>query len=263
MESSSRRKISRSRKLKRSKFLHMDRAQCLKSSRSLITEWHCLEKRLLNAKCPREIASVQERMDEMGGLGRYQDASIAGHSKAAAKFNSAKWVITCLRRRQDKYRLLDVGALSNHYLPYSSWIDCTAMDLKPRHSSVLEQDFFTYEPGQNRFDVVVLSLILNFVACKAKRGLMIRLAADLLADSESILVIVLPKACLDNSRYLDNERFINGLEVYGLQPVLPLCKVTAKLSLWILKKGVPKQSHDSRQKIIRSGSNRNNFSITF
>ena len=67
------------------------------------------------------------------------------------------------KARVARLRLLDVGALTNHYLAYADLIECTAIDLNPMHPSVVKKDFFDLDPLDHRFDVVVLSLVINFL----------------------------------------------------------------------------------------------------
>jgi hypothetical protein len=72
-------------------------------------------------------------------------------------------------------RLLEVGALKpDNYRSCSSWVDCTPIDLRSRHPSITEQDFLLMDEDKNRemWDVISLSLVLNFVPEPKDRGAM-------------------------------------------------------------------------------------------
>ncbi|RUS32794.1 putative methyltransferase-domain-containing protein [Jimgerdemannia flammicorona] len=143
----------------------------------LIRRFHVLNKEL--AKCraagdtAREIDICAE-MQEMGGLDWYQKASTLGQSKQRGG-DSSKWLVGVLEEKKIKekykdilpFRLLDVGALlPTNYAAYSSWIRATPIDLNPQHPEIRKQDFLKMAPPAGdgeRFDVVCLSLVVNFV----------------------------------------------------------------------------------------------------
>ena len=54
-----------------------------------------------------------------------------------------------------------------------------------------------------QYDVVVLSLVVNFVGDPRRRALMVREAARLARGG--LLFLVLPSACVNNSRYCDKD----------------------------------------------------------
>lgn len=88
-----------------------------------------------------------------------------------------------------------MGALTNHYLEYGAWLDITAIDLNPRHPSVQRCDFFEYPlTPPDRFDAIVLSLVVNFVGQHAKRGEMLWRCRHLLRAG-GWLFLILPLAC--------------------------------------------------------------------
>jgi len=184
-----------------------------------------------------------------------------------------------------RIRLLDVGSLSNHYLPYSDLIDCTAIDLNPQHPSVKKMDFFDMPvPRSNRtasisesgssqngdgddglYDVVVLSLVLNFVGDRSKRGLMIQRSLKLLrSDGVGRLFIILPAACLRNSRWINHERFVTKC-MKPLGATLGECKYTRKLACMEFIKDpastTPAVRSFRSEGIVLPGETRNNFSI--
>jgi hypothetical protein len=74
----------------------------------------------------------------------------------------------------DEYSILEIGALSpSNYAAHSSWIANTPLDLHSQHPLILEQDFLQRpvpEEGEQLFDVVSCSLVLNFVPVAEDRG---------------------------------------------------------------------------------------------
>ena len=71
-------------------------------------------------------------------------------------------------------KLLDVGSVSGQtYHQESKWISATYIDLNPQNPNVLKQDFFERPSPtceNEKFHVVCLSLVLNFVGEPEKRG---------------------------------------------------------------------------------------------
>lgn len=163
-----------------------------------------------------------------------------GETAPEHKFNAGKWVVSELRAAraaeseknsgaaEGKLRLLDVGAIKNQYLDHGAWLDVTAIDLNPQHPSVIKADFFEFSrecvvaatmrrirfayqricggwvvrPIRCRepFDVAVLSLVINFVGDPRRKGEMLVRCQALVRDGGT-LFIVLPLACVNNSRY--------------------------------------------------------------
>ena len=71
------------------------------------------------------------------------------------------------------HRLLEVGALlPDNFASCSRWIDNTPIDLRSRHPSIREQDFLLMDEEGNRekWDVISLSLVVNFVPEARDRG---------------------------------------------------------------------------------------------
>ncbi|KAJ4459908.1 putative nucleolus protein [Paratrimastix pyriformis] len=180
-----------------------------------------------------QIATVKAELRAMGGLAAYQEASLHNELRQPCTRATIKWVRQHLyplihppaaettapespaaappgakrpRQRQVPLRLLDVGALTNHW---SGFGDLTprSIDLNPRHPTV-EQGDFLQEPlpatpdSPAFYDAIVHSLVLNTVPDPRARGRMLYHAARLLRPGRGLLFVVLPRACLDNSRYL-------------------------------------------------------------
>lgn len=71
------------------------------------------------------------------------------------------------------HRLLEVGALKpDNYAACSSWLDVTPIDLRSRHPLIREQDFLEMDAEENeaKWDIVSLSLVVNFVPERKDRG---------------------------------------------------------------------------------------------
>ncbi len=182
-------------------------------------------------------------------------------------------------------RLLDVGAIKNQYLRYSSWLDVTAIDLNPQHPSVIKSDFFDFvsslgsspseedsggskesaegaSSSSSSFDVVVLSLVMNFVGDPRKRGQML-IQCERIINDGGLLFIVLPLACVTNSRYLNQALFERMLNSTGF--VIEKQKESKKLWFCVCRK-VGEQTGKSERKsfkrrLCRGGTGRNNFCI--
>lgn len=72
-------------------------------------------------------------------------------------------------------RLLDVGALTGTAYAAYPWLDVTSIDINPRAPHVIQSDFFDFEPPSGEeenppYDVVSLSLVVNFIGDLHKRG---------------------------------------------------------------------------------------------
>ena len=139
-------------------------------SLAVISRFHTLNKRLeQNARDEtisesdrlRRAEAIRKEQEEMGGIDRYQKASIYG--ARSSRFVCADWVVPLLRRdllqppraapgevgagRRRKLRILDVGAIDNQYYGkgYDDWLDAVPIDLcGGQHRSVLQIDFFDY-----------------------------------------------------------------------------------------------------------------------
>ncbi len=250
-----------------------------KESLDIISKFHTLNKRLeqnandttiSETERQRIAQQIQKEQEALGGLDRYQKASIYGAK--SSKFVCADWVIPLLKKQKGKQlRILDVGAIDHQYEKYESWLDAVPIDLHGgQHEQVLPVDFFEYaheycrgkdmyaSHGQKNkknefsassttssttkpFDAIVLSLVLNFQGDPRKRGDMLCLAADsrLLAD-EGMLFVALPSASLENSRYCDLDRFIEVATnpLFGLELIEQ--KISAKLVLLAFQKKAQK-----------------------
>ncbi|KAG0208329.1 hypothetical protein BGX33_006335 [Mortierella sp. NVP41] len=171
------------------------------------------------------IAAIRQEMDDLGGLDMYQKASTLGQSKQRGG-DSSKWLIpvieSCYPQLDKKagppLRLLDIGALSPHnYQKYSSWVKTTPIDLNPQDPLITKMDFLEMPvPAKDElFNVVCLSLVVNFVGDPIQRGEILRHSARFLVPGTGLLYLVLPLPCIDNSRYMDHELLVEMMAALG------------------------------------------------
>lgn len=236
----------------------------------LINKYHALVKVQESVKRERGLTDEERRLklkelssklDKLGGIDAYQKASKLGE-KHSGGFNSAKWVLRKLKEHNisgcsGKLKLLDVGALSCNYTKCKAWIDCTAIDLNPQNSSVIKADFLTL-PCHVQYDVVVLSLVINFEGDCRRRGDMLRLCSKIVIK-DGLLFIVLPLPCVENSRFLNKELFLSMTSSLGFNVVSEHC--SRKLYFLMLKNNGKSNMKEFPRKTLKSGKNCNNFTI--
>ncbi|KAF7338627.1 25S rRNA adenine-N(1) methyltransferase [Mycena venus] len=219
------------------------------SSRKVIRQYHVLLKQQAqlealplqkrDAKTVQALEDIRAQIEDLGGLEFYQRMSAIGqgHDRGGG---SEKVAISWLK---DVYRadsradskpmlnLLEVGALKpDNYDLCRSWIKTTPLDLHSRHPSILEQDFLLMDETENRekWDVVSLSLVLNFVSDAKDRGRMLRLAWTFLVPGGH-LFLALPLPCVMNSRYLTCERLTALMDAVGFSQLKERWKAGGKM----------------------------------
>ncbi|KAH6603423.1 hypothetical protein Trco_008198 [Trichoderma cornu-damae] len=260
------------------------RSMTRKASRTLINQHHQLEKtraRAIRSGDKETEAKVAAELENLGGLGRYQKASLQGQSIDRGGDTSKvlmEWLpLDELKKQPRPLQMLEVGALSTRNACSTSGVfDVEHIDLNSQEPGIRQQDFMERplpENGEGEFDVISLSLVLNFVPDALGRGAMlVRTLSFLKADvggataAESLfpcLFVVLPRSCVDNSRYFTDARFDELMAALGYTRVRS--KKTQKLaySLWrrrataVVRTGLtfPKQE-------VNPGRTRNNFVMT-
>lgn len=119
-------------------------------------------------------------------------------------------------------------------------------------------DFFDFEESGD-FDVVCLSLVINFVPTPDARGEMLCKTTRILRQNGT-LFLCLPLACVNNSRYFDTERLLAMLTDIGF--VVKETHASAKLYFVMAELAAMKTTHGVFPKtLLRSGAQRNNFHI--
>lgn len=244
-----------------------------------IARYHTLEKQIARTTDEAERAALLAEQRALGGLAAYQDQSNTGAAVVRGG-ESAKWsakVLKELLQPDTPLRLLDVGAIAGTAYAKYKWIAPTYIDLNPRAEHVHQSDFFDWPvpSAAERYDVVGLSLVLNFVGDLAKRGEMLLHAHQYLRP-QGYVYLVLPLACVANSRYLTHAHLQAIVESAGYEVVRN--EDSARLTRWLLRQRKPKRAKagDTPMETIRRkyfdgtvykkrelvpGAQRNNFCI--
>ena len=273
------------------------------ASRALIRKYHALGKQLTQAQSVNDndrATSIQAEIQGLGGLSSYQRASIAGQSLERGGDTSKllmRWLVPVMaasdshnrigKQTEDsagpKLRLLEIGALKlDNACAKSGLFEMERIDLQSQYRGIKQQDFMERPKPSSEaalvkegFDVISLSLVLNFVPDMAARGAMLKRVAKFLRPNRKdykvndaqhrlfpSLFLVLPAPCVLNSRYMDEERLEAIMK--GLGYALVNRKVSSKLasSLWRYEGRQEATSASFRKEQIRRGSGRNNFAIT-
>lgn len=223
------------------------------------------------------LRDVGREIEELGGLGAYQRMSSIGQGndrgggseKVLIEWLKELGVHRTTRESKKKLQLLEVGALSpDNYESCSNWIENTPIDLRSRHQSIREQDFLLMDEDENRekWDIISLSLVLNFAPDAQDRGRMLRLAHSMLRQ-DGLLFLALPLPCILNSRYLTPEHLDGLLHTIGLSIIKSRWKEGGKMAYWLLRKSAmmaPRAANSTtpyhRKTELRKGK-RNNFAI--
>jgi 25S rRNA (adenine2142-N1)-methyltransferase len=182
-----------------------------RTSRTVIRKFHTLLKQQKSAQGDT-LTSINHELEELGGLEKYQHMSCIGqgtdrgggsekvligwvkqmgwadqkHRHVGLVYTGSTVLISLLLDRIITLlffptRLLDVGAVKpDNYCSCASWIDVTPIDLHSRHPSILEQDFLRMDQERHReaWDIISLSLVLNFVPDGNDRGTLPLLATS-------------------------------------------------------------------------------------
>ena len=271
-------------------------------TRKLIRSHHTLQKQLASALLSNNaalVASLQAQHNDSGGLEMYQRASIIGQSSERGGDSSKVlmgWLAHLLPEskalsnagvkptglKRHKYKMLEVGALSPHNAcSRSNLFEVQSIDLHSQHASILEQDFMlrpvpaAENLEQEGFDVVSLSLVVNFVPDARGRAEMLKLVRKFLrsgrgnregGEEEALLpglFLVLPLSCVENSRYLNEEKL--ELMMGSLGFILSRRKTSKKLVyyFWRYEGEVLGREVVFAKEQIRKGDGRNNFAIVF
>lgn len=266
------------------------------ATRSLIRRHHTLQKQLQTAISKGDIltaASVRTQLAASGGLQKYQEASIQGQS-AERGGDTSKVLMEWMNQmslggcsadsvRSSKLSMLEVGALKiDNACSRSGIFDVTRIDLHSQHPDIQRKDFmempvpFKKTLEKNMFDIVSLSLVVNYVGDAVGRGDMLKRVSSFLRSNQEpeeadkiinptlpALFLVLPAPCVMNSRYLDEER------LEAIMTSLGYAKTRRKLSkklvyyLWRFEgaHAIKRQNIVFKKQEIRPGRQKNNFTI--
>lgn len=251
-----------------------------KATRTVIRSHHNLQKAYTQALKDGDESRAHELKAEMaarGGLTKYQLASTQGQSAERGGDSSrvlVDWLTPVLEEAEAesmRLKILEIGALSTkNACSRVPCLDVKRIDLKSQESGIEEIDFMDLPiPCDDaKFDIISLSLVLNYVPDPASRGAMLARIPQFLQSINSrnmipSLFLVLPLACVGNSRYFTRERLSHIMHALGFQ--LSKEKTSSKLyySLWTFDSMTKTDSYfHFRKEELRSGGSRNNFSIS-
>lgn len=256
-----------------------------KATKSLINKHHLLEKRKQQAISKGDRAeelTVAAEIASLGGLEKYQQASLQGQREDRGGDSSRvlmEWLDPVVKLSKEsggrRLRMLEVGALStDNACSRSGFFDLERIDLNSQGKGILQQDFMERplpRDSAEQFDLISLSLVLNFVPDPKGRGEMLLRTLEFLHEPDTSLsappqsfvpslFLVLPAPCVSNSRYLDEERLVAMMASLGYAKIES--KTTQRLVYYLWKRGTKSERPRSFPKEeIRRGSSRNNFAI--
>ena len=257
-----------------------------RATKAVINSLHVLEKRKAQALAKGDeaaAAAVDAEITALGGIEKYQQASLQGQRNDRGGDSSRilmEWLepiaphIATLK--PDRLRMLEVGALSiTNECSRSGLFDLERIDLNSQGDGILQQDFMKRplpESDSERFDIISLSLVLNFVPDALGRGNMLLRTLDFLkvhvaCSSPELrqffpsLFLVLPAPCVTNSRYMDEAHLESLMNAIGYEKTRT--KLTQKLVyyLWTRLPEPVTETLSFKKTEIRAGRSRNNFSI--
>jgi 25S rRNA (adenine2142-N1)-methyltransferase len=222
----------------------------------------------------------EEKIAEIGGHQEYQRAS----QLSTSHHSTSKWVLGVLAKKgwlhgiatskkpaRRQALLLEVGAINTELLNAASErLDVRAIDLHSMHEGIEEVDFLTLPPchqdPNQRYDVVVCSMVINCVPTPEKRGTMLTRLFHHLAPG-GLCFLTLPKLCLTQSPYMSTERF-QSLLLSGVGFELEETKESPKVAFFILRRPLNTLMKESiepqwtaSQQINKGKKYRNKFAV--
>lgn len=226
-----------------------------KKARKIIREFHNLTKRKDLAATKEESRAIDREIDDLGGLKTYQAASLSGQSSIRGG-DSSRILVTWIK--EPIVRMLEVGSLSiRNACSQSSLIShIDRIDLNPQHQQIIKQDFMTLKPSI--YDLLSLSLVVNYVPNAQLRGRMLRRTREFLGH-DGLLFLVLPEACVSHSRYFNRDLFDEVINSLGYCLVHE--KRTNRLAYWLLRKCKDAPLNTVPKRLLKDKPGLNNFTI--
>ncbi|PQE11900.1 hypothetical protein CJF31_00000025 [Rutstroemia sp. NJR-2017a BVV2] len=257
-----------------------------KATRTIIRTHHTLEKRRAKALAEGDevtAAALAREIATQGGLETYQRASLIGQRNDRGGDSSKilmEWLSPLSARLKDQasrgasLRMLEVGALStNNAVSRSHAFQVERIDLNSQSEGITQQDFMERplpKDDSEKFDIISLSLVLNYVPDGAGRGNMLLRTLKFLhtappalndfAEWFPSLFLVLPSPCVSNSRYMDEARLEAIMESLGYAMVKKKLSNKLVYYLWRLN-SFNLDPVSWKKEEIRTGKSRNNFSV--
>ena len=248
-----------------------------KATRNLIRSHHQLVKARAQALQTGDEALANEldaQIQAKGGLESYQLASKLGQSSDRGG-DSSKVLVDWLGPKftesietSRKLRVLEVGALSSrNACSRHRALDVTRIDLNAQEPGILKQNFMQRplpRSDEDCFDIISVSLVLNYVPDAVARGEMLKRCVAFLTKGSPAkfvpsLFLVLPVACVNNSRYLTEERLHDILSSMGF--TLANNKQTSKLVFQLWEHANDYKPRPFKKEMLNPGKTRNNFAI--
>jgi len=257
-----------------------------KATRSLIRTHHTLEKERTKALATGDgakAAAIAKDIAIQGGIESYQRASLLGQTNERGGDSSKQlmeWhepIVPALKQllaQGSPVRMLEIGALSvTNTCSKSRLFDMERIDLNSQAEGIAQQDFMERplpRDKQEQFDIISLSLVLNYVPDPIGRGQMLLRTLKFLKAGEYTgqlqdflpsLFLVLPAPCVTNSRYLDENRLEAIMKSLGYVNVRKKLSNKLVYYLWRVESSTPKRTMTFKKEEIRAGKSRNNFAI--
>lgn len=189
-----------------------------------------------------ECDRLKSEIDKLGGANRYQQASQISTEYHKTGRIIAKIIEKIGMKPSNKYRLkvLEIGAI-NSQLQQFNWMEVRSIDLNSQHPSIEEVDFFDVRP-EAEYDVVVSSMVLNYVPQPQKRGeMLVRMVLQL--KCQGCLCLALPVRCV-RSKLVGEDWFHKLLKALGLEDALPV-NITPKLIFYVMRRVPSTASHST------------------
>ena len=256
-----------------------------KATRGLIRAHHTLQRRRAKALEDGDevtAADLLQQIESKGGIESYQRASLLGQASNRGGDSSKillQWLTPLLPELKQEMtngkplRMLEIGALSMmNACSKSGLFEVERIDLHSQAKGITQQDFMERALPQSeneQFDIISLSLVLNFVPDALGRGYMLLRTTKFLRIQEHSqglggcapsLFLVLPAPCVTNSRYLDEPRLEAIMESLGYVNLKKKLSNKLVYYLWRLKSSSAEIIGFKKEE-IRLGKNRNNFAI--
>lgn len=259
-----------------------------KATRTLIRTHHTLQKRRGKALAEGDeagAAAIAREIELQGGLDTYQRASLTGQHNERGGDSSKilmEWLSPAVSKMKKfltdglPLKMLEVGALSTgNACSRSRVFQMERIDLNSQSRGIQQQDFMERPLPRDEteaFDIISLSLVLNYVPDAVGKGEMLRRTLKFLkpvtpAQDHEVakffpsLFFVLPAPCINNSRYMDEARLEKIMRCLGYE--LLKKKISNKLlyQLWQMQPGAGQAKAVFKKEEIRTGQDRNNFAI--
>ncbi|KAF4633206.1 hypothetical protein G7Y89_g4910 [Cudoniella acicularis] len=257
-----------------------------KATRTLIRTHHTLEKQRAKALADGDDAkaeAIAKEIEVKGGLQKYQKASLLGQSNDRGGDSSKilmEWltpVVPMLReqlKNSHPVRMLEVGALSTtNACSKSHLFEMERIDLNSQSQGIKQQDFMERPlpvTENELFDIISLSLVLNYVPDAVGKGNMLLRTLKFLRTTKYTgnlqeffpsVFLVLPAPCVMNSRYIDEAKLEGIMKALGFVCVKKKLSTKLVYYLFRLESATTKRNFGFKKEEIRSGKTRNNFAI--